>query len=105
MSVQAYLDYSKASTADLDELTQWLLARALEHDRPTLLLQLACEHLHRQRIVRPDITRLEAVVSAARRQAQNETYQQLLPILTPSRCHWLDALLELEPKSVRTRLV
>ena len=75
LSVQAYLGFRKASAADLDELTQWLLARALEHDKPTLLLQLACEHLHRQRIVRPGITRLEAVVSAARGQAQNETYR------------------------------
>jgi len=104
LSVQSYLEFRKAAAADFGELADWLLQRALEHDKPTLLLQLTCEHLHRQRIVRPGITRLERIVSTARQQAQEETYRLLMPILTPSRRCWLDALLEPEAETARTRL-
>lgn len=104
LSVLSYLGFRKITAADFDELTHWLLQRALEHDKPTLLLQLACEQLHRQRIVRPGITRLERIVSTARQQAQDKTYQLLMPILTPSRRDWLDALLEPEADTGRTRL-
>jgi TnpA family transposase len=52
---QAYLGFRKAAPAELNALAQWLLQRALEHDKPTLLLALACEQLHREHIVRPGI--------------------------------------------------
>ena len=51
-----------------------LVDRALEHDKPTLLLQLACEKLRRDQIVRPGITRLERLVATARQQAHDETF-------------------------------
>jgi hypothetical protein len=41
--VMAYLGFRKARTSDLRSHNAWLVERALEHDRPTLLLQLACE--------------------------------------------------------------
>ena len=93
---QAHLGFRKAAPADLNALAQWLLQRALEHDKPTLLLALACEQLRREHIVRPGITRLEQLVATARHQAQEETYRRLLPLLTPSRRSWLDALLQPE---------
>lgn len=104
LRVQSYLGFRKATMVDLEELTRWLVQRALEHDKPTLLLQLACEHLHHEQIVRPGISRLERVVSTARQQAQVETYRFLLSILTSNRRHWLDALLEPEAETGRTRL-
>ena len=104
LQVQAYLGFRKATSADLDALAQWLLERALEHDKPTLLLQLACEQLRREGIVRPGITRLEPLVATARHQAQEETYRCLLPLLIPSRRTWLDALLAPETDTGRTRL-
>ena len=103
LRVQSYLGFRKATTVDLDGLTRWLLQRALEHDKPTLLLQLACEYLHCQQIVRPGISRLERVVSTARQQAQEETDRLLIPILTSSRRHWLDALLEPKAETGRTQ--
>ena len=102
--VQAYLGFSPALPLDFEALTNWLVDRALEHDKPTLLLQLACDKLRRERIVRPGVTRLERLVAAAREQAQAETFQRLMPLLTPPRQHWLDALLEPEPALGRTRL-
>src|SRR5689334_14179662 len=38
-----YLGFRKATPADLEALDKWLLERALEHDKPTLLFQLARE--------------------------------------------------------------
>ena len=98
-----YLGFRKPTDADLQQLSQWLLARALEHDRPTLLLQMASEYLLREKWVRPGISRLEQWVSRARSQAQEETYRALLPLLPPSRCQWLDALLETDAESHRDR--
>ena len=49
---QAYLGFRRATPLDVYALHTWLLERALEHDKPTLLLQLACEKLHRERVVR-----------------------------------------------------
>jgi TnpA family transposase len=41
--VRTYLGFRPATPMDVYALQTWLLARALEHDKPTLLLQLACE--------------------------------------------------------------
>ena len=103
--VQDYLGFRKATLTDLDRLAQWLLARAMEHDKPMLLLQIGCEQLRREHLVRPGISRLERLVATARHQAQEKTYQLLLPLLTPSRRLWLDALLEPQTDTARTRLV
>ena len=56
----------------------WGSAR-FEHDKPTLLLQLACDKLRREQIVRPGVTRLERLVATARQQAQTETFRRLTP--------------------------
>ena len=85
-------------------LQTWLLARALEHDKPTLLLQLACEKLHRERIVRPGVTRLERFVATAREQAHEETFRQVTSLLTAERKTMLDGLLQLDAPTGRTRL-
>lgn len=103
--IQGYLGFRKATPVDLDRLEQWLLVRAMEHDKPTLLLQLGCEQLRREHIVRPGISRLERLVATARHQTQEETYRLLLPLLTPSRRTWLDALLKPETDSGQTHLV
>lgn len=102
--VQAYLGFRKALPGDFEDLAQWLLARAMEHDKPALLLQLVCEQLRRDKIVRPGLSRLERLVATARRRAQEETYRRLVPLLTPSRRAWLDALLETEADTGRTPL-
>src|SRR5215471_13371102 len=79
LQVQAYLGFRLATPLDFYALQTWLLERALEHEKPTLLLQLACEKLRRDQIVRPGLTRLERLVATARQQAQTETFHWVTP--------------------------
>ncbi len=57
-----HLGFRRGTEEELLGLTTRLLERALEHDRPTFLFQLASERLHRDKIVRPGVTRLEKIV-------------------------------------------
>jgi hypothetical protein len=77
---------------DLYALQTWLEERALEHDKPTLLLQLSCDQLRRDRIVRPGLTRLERLIATARQQAHLETFRRLTPLLTEAQLAMLDGL-------------
>jgi Domain of unknown function (DUF4158) len=104
LQVQAYLGFRPALPLDFAALTAWLVERALEHDKPTLLLQLACDKLRHDQIVRPGITRLERLVATAREQAHAGTFQRLTPLLSPTQQAWLDSLLIPEPSLGRTRL-
>ena len=70
------------------------LERALEHDKPTLLSELACEKLRTEQLVRPGVTRLERLVAETRERAQEATLHQLTPILTDDCQRFLDTLLE-----------
>ncbi len=63
------LGWRTAGTGELKALDDFLLARALEHDRPTLLVQLACDHLRAERVVRPGVVALMRRVAAARERA------------------------------------
>jgi hypothetical protein len=56
--IQLRLGFRDATREDFRSLADWLLARALEHDKPSLLFQLACEHLHAEKIIRPGVTRI-----------------------------------------------
>ena len=104
LQVQAYVGFRPALPLDFAALTAWLVERALEHDKPTLLLQLTCEKLRRDQIVRPGITRLERLVATAREQAHAETFQRLTPFLSSTQQAWLDSLLVPEPSLGWTRL-
>ena len=92
-SVEAYLGFRRAEEADLQELADWLVKRALEHDKPTLLFQMASERLHAAKIVRPGVTTLERMVIAARQTAREETYQCLSFLITEERQRFLDNIL------------
>jgi len=89
---------------DFYALQTWLEERALEHDKPTLLLQLASDKLRREQIVRPGITRLERLVATARQQAHDETFRRLTPLLTDERSTMLDSLLTPDVTMGRTVL-
>ena len=102
--VQTLLGYHRATDGDVLDLEQWLLERALEHDKPMLLLKLACDYLKRNKIIRLKIVRLARMVSTARNQAQQVTYQTLQPLLTPERQAFLDRLLEIESSLGKTQL-
>ena len=90
MQIQRYLGFRLATPLDLYALQTWLEERALEHDKPMLLLQLACDQLHHDRIVRPGLTRLERLIATARQQAHLETFRRLTPLLTEAQRAMLD---------------
>ena len=51
--VAMYLGWRLPTTMELKELDEFLLARSLEHDSPTLLFRLGCEYLISARVLRP----------------------------------------------------
>jgi TnpA family transposase len=102
--IQAYLGFREAGPVDLRVLAEWLVERALEHDRPSLLFRLACEHLHAAKIVRPGVTRLERMAATARQRAQRATLRRLAPLLTEACRTLLDHLLIPEETTGRTPL-
>ena len=101
--VQKYLGFRTATQQELDIFSRWLLDRALEHDKPSLLLQLLCEKLYKEKIIRPGITRLEKLVATARSQAQTETFKRVSPLLSPEHKKFLDDLLVSDEITNRTR--
>jgi Domain of unknown function (DUF4158) len=65
--VARYLGWRVAGTLELKELDEFLLARAMEHDSPSLLFRLACEYLISARVIRPGpVTVVERVAHARR---------------------------------------
>ena len=64
--VMSYLGWRTADELSVKELDEFLLARAMEHDAPSLLFRLACEHLITTRVVRPGPVKLLERVAAAR---------------------------------------
>ncbi len=90
--------------SELDELRRWLVDRAMEHDRPGLLLAMACERLLSLRLIRPGVTRLERMVASARQAAHAETFRLLSPMLSAERSATLDRLLVTDQTLGRTRL-
>jgi TnpA family transposase len=102
--VQTHLHFRLATPLDFYALQTWLGERALEHDKPMLLLQLACDKLRREHIVRPGLTRLERLIATARQQAHDETWRRLTPLVTTDQHPWLDGLLQPDVQTGRTIL-
>jgi hypothetical protein len=104
LAVQDHLGYRKAGPEERERLARWLLDRALEHDRPLLLWQLACEKLASEKVVRPGVTVLERMVVAARRGAERETMKRLAAVLDEPGRSLLDRLLIPDESTDRTVL-
>ncbi|MBV8265243.1 MAG: Tn3 family transposase, partial [Planctomycetaceae bacterium] len=104
LAVQDHLGYRKAGPEVRERLARWLLDRALEHDRPQLLWQLACEKLAADKVVRPGVTVRERMVVAARRGAERETMRRLAAVLDGPGRALLDRLLTLDGATDRTPL-
>ncbi|MGW4641624.1 DUF4158 domain-containing protein [Sphaerisporangium sp. NPDC004334] len=102
--VARYLGWRLPTTVELKELDEFLLARALEHDSPTLLFRLACEYLISARMIRPGPVTVVERVAHARAEAQRETFDRLVHEFTPQRCDQLDGLLVTDPEVGTTRL-
>jgi Domain of unknown function (DUF4158) len=80
--IEEHLGFHKTSAEEKKEIGHWLRERALEHDRPLLLLQLLCERLHERKITRPGLTLLERSVTVARQQAHAVTWEMIAPLLS-----------------------
>ena len=102
--VARYLRWRRAGALELKELDEFLLARAMEHDSPSLLFRLGCEYLISARVIRPGPVTVVERVAHARAQASRETYDRLAPVFTPARCAGLDAQLVVDPEIGVTRL-
>ncbi len=96
--VLQYAGWRVPRSLEVKELDEFLLARAMEHDSPSLLFRLACEHLHASQVVRPGVVTLSERVAAARAKAERETYDRLAHLLADARCSELDGLLVTQPE-------
>ncbi|WP_218041076.1 DUF4158 domain-containing protein [Acrocarpospora macrocephala] len=97
--VAQYLGWRPPSTLELKELDEFLLARAMEHDSPTLLFRLACEYLISARVIRPGPVIVVKRVAHAREEAQRETFARLAHEFTDVRRAALDGLQVTDPRS------
>ncbi|BAS18377.1 transposase for transposon Tn21 (plasmid) [Arthrobacter sp. Hiyo8] len=102
--VAKYLGWRLPATLEFKELDEFLLARAMEHDSPTLLFRLGCEYLITARVIRPGPVTLVKAVAHAREVARQETFDRLAHEFSDERRAGLDALLVTDPKIGMTRL-
>ncbi len=72
--IAEYLSWTAAKAIELKELDEFLLARAMEHDSPSLLFRLGCEYLRSAKVIRPGVVTLLEKVGAARQAAEQETH-------------------------------
>jgi TnpA family transposase len=91
--VLQHLGFRRATPMDVLDLEQWLLERALEHDKPKLLFELACDQLRRNKIVRPGLTQLARMVGTARAEAERVSSERLQSQLGQTTREFLDSLL------------
>ena len=102
--VAAFVGWRVGAEVEFKELDQFLLARAMEHDSPSLLFELACEQLRSSRLIRPGPVWLVERVAAAREAAKAETFTRLERVLTPHLIADLDGLLVVDDELGGTRL-
>ncbi len=86
------------------ELEQFLLDRAMEHDSPTLLFNLAREYLVSAKVIRPGGQTLARMIATARTEATALTFQKVQHLLTPQMASDLDRLLMIDVGLGKTRL-
>ncbi|MCA1677465.1 MAG: Tn3 family transposase [Actinobacteria bacterium] len=91
--VREHLGYATFDGATAAGLGRWLDERAVEHDAPSVLLALACEHLHARKIIRPSLDRLLRLIATARGAAHTRIEAALADQLAAQRRAELDALL------------
>jgi len=85
----------EADTAS--SIREWLLERALEQERPSVLMSLLCEHLRARLILRPSVWVLARLIGSAREAAHDDVLARLADQLPAARCHELDRLLDVAP--------
>lgn len=99
-----YLGWKQPKAIEHKELEEFLLARAMEHDSPSLLFRLGCEYLRSAKVIRPGVVLLLEKVASARTAAEQETHARVAHLLTDKRALGLDNLLVVDPALRSTRL-
>jgi Domain of unknown function (DUF4158)/Tn3 transposase DDE domain len=102
--IAGYLSWKPAKAIEFKELDEFLLARAMEHDSPSLLFRLGCEYLRSAKVIRPGVVLLLEKVGTARQAAEKETHGRVAHLLTGEQVRGLDGLLVVEPALGSTRL-
>ncbi len=102
--IQSHLGWRKSNPMDLLLWENWLLERAMEHNRPILLFNLLCDKFRVSKIIRPAVTTLERMVMDARVAANTETFKRLQFLLTSSLKTFLDSLLVANEQTGRVPL-
>lgn len=102
LQIMEYLAYHRATSSDLQTLEDWLVERALEHDKPTFLLHTAAERLRWDRTLRPGLTTLERIVATARQRARKTTFENVAHLLSADGKRYFDDLLVPDKRSHRT---
>lgn len=102
--IESYLGFHKATPEEKAAIERWLVERALEHDRPLLLMQMRCERLQALKLVRPGVTLLERATMRARQEARSIIWQTVSPGLSDETKVELDRLLVADVQSRRTSL-
>lgn len=92
--IEKSLGFRHPSEEDYRRIGCWLLERALEHDRSTLLLQLLCERFLAEKLVRPGFSVVERMVAAARNSAEEEIFRRVESIIDAGLEEELDTLLQ-----------
>ncbi|MFF5212664.1 DUF4158 domain-containing protein [Streptosporangium sp. NPDC000396] len=82
--IAKYLEWKSAPAGSqaMNELEQFLLDRAIKHDSPTLLFNLAREYLMAAKVIRPGPLVVAKMVGTARRGASDLTSQLVGHLLT-----------------------
>ena len=93
-TIEKYLGFCHPTEEDYQRINAWLMERALEHDRPTLLLQLLCERFFAEKLVRPGFSVVERMVATARNAAEDEIFHRVDAIIDEVLAEGLDDLLQ-----------
>ena len=91
--IQSYLGVRDMTKTDSKNIKQWLIKRAMEHNKPMLLYQTITEQLRRKKIIRPGITIIEKMIRNSRQKAQKEIYTDLNFLLTEELKELIDKIL------------
>jgi TnpA family transposase len=104
--IAKYLEWQSAPAGSqaMKELEQFLLDRAMEHDSPTLLFNLAREYLMAAKVIRPGALILAKMVGTARKGASDLTSQLVGHLLTAELRADLERMLVVDAGLGMTRL-
>ena len=103
-AVENYLGFKHPTRTDFERIDEWLLERALEHDRPMALWQLVCERFRNEKLVRPGLSQIERMIAAARTAAEEGIFRLVETMIDDILAEGLDALLQAEEPNRPTPL-